>query len=83
MSAEENSVEIVICLGSSCYARGNSENLAVLKKHECSNPAIRLKGSLCQGQCSQSPNLMIGGKPCHGVTAAELDQILHQLDQQP
>ena len=32
MPSDEDAVEIVICLGSSCFARGNSENLATLNQ---------------------------------------------------
>ena len=53
MSDESGSVEIVVCLGSSCFARGNSENLAIINKHLQSlglNASVRLTGKLCQDQ---------------------------------
>ena len=58
-------VEIVVCLGSSCFARGNSENLAMINAYVQSRglvASVRLTGRLCQDECNQGPNLMIGGK---------------------
>jgi len=81
MSPQNDSVEIVVCLGSSCFARGNSENLTILKTYEThavSTP-MRLTGCLCQDKCRQSPNMTINGKSHHGVTPEELRQLLDQL----
>ncbi len=82
MTPDEGSVEIVVCLGSSCFARGNSENLAILNQHMQShelNATVRLVGKLCQDQCKLGPNLAIGGELYHNVTAARLRELLQQL----
>jgi NADH:ubiquinone oxidoreductase subunit E len=77
------SVEIVVCLGSSCFARGNSENLAILdefaQQHQ-SRVTLRTTGRLCQDQCKQGPNLVLDGTFHHGVTAQQLRELLHQLE---
>jgi NADH:ubiquinone oxidoreductase subunit E len=81
MAPDDGVVEIVVCLGSSCFARGNSENLAIINQHMQShglNARVRLTGRLCQDQCKQGPNLMIGGEIHHGVTAARLREILQE-----
>jgi NADH:ubiquinone oxidoreductase subunit E len=81
MPEDDGLVEIVVCLGSSCFARGNSENLAIINQHVHShdlNATVRLTGRLCQDQCKQGPNLMIGGELHHGVTAARLRELLQQ-----
>lgn len=82
MAANDDALEVVICLGSSCFARGNSENLATLneyaQRHEGS-VSIRLTGRLCQDQCKQGPNLAIGGELYHSVSAARLRELLQQL----
>jgi NADH:ubiquinone oxidoreductase subunit E len=83
MAPDDGVVEIVVCLGSSCFARGNSENLAIINKyvqsHELS-AKVRLSGRLCQDQCKQGPNLAIGGRYYHGVTPAVLRELLQELD---
>src|ERR1039458_8944321 len=82
MLEDDGSVEIVVCLGSSCFARGNSENLAIINKHVQSlglNASVRLTGRLCQDQCKQGPNLTIGGDFHHNVTTERLRELLQQL----
>ena len=82
MSPDEGPIEIVVCLGSSCFARGNAENLAIINSHVESNglkAAVRMTGKLCQDECMQGPNLSIGGEMYHGMTAARLRALLQQL----
>lgn len=85
MTSPNQPVEIVVCLGSSCYARGNAENLVLLKKYAENNAgriSLRLTGSLCQEHCKQGPNLMIAGELQQGVHAARLRELLQQLSKQ-
>ncbi len=82
MSAPGESVEIVICLGSSCFARGNSENLEILNKYVQShgfNARLRLTGHLCQDKCKSGPNVKIAGEVHHNVTTEKLRRLLQLL----
>ena len=57
-------IEIVICLGSSCFARGNAENLHTVRKFlEQSDVAAKLctRGALCQRECARGPNIQVDG----------------------
>jgi len=86
MSSNNEAVEIVVCYGTSCFARGNAENLDLLNAYlqgSGSNATVSLTGKLCQGECMDGPNLMIGGKLHHGVTAEVLRELLHQLGTPP
>ena len=83
MNSEQGQVEIVVCLGSSCFARGISEILAIINSHVQGlslDASVRITGKLCQDECMQGPNLSIGGEIYHGVTAARLRGLLEQLD---
>jgi NADH:ubiquinone oxidoreductase subunit E len=83
MSPENGVVDIVVCLGSSCFARGNSAILAVLQQYVQSkgpSSSVRLSGCLCQDQCKQGPNLKIGDEFHHNITAPRLRELLQQLD---
>lgn len=83
MSSDDQVVEIVVCLGSSCFARGNSEVLAVLQQYVQNkglSSSVRLAGCLCQDECKQGPNLKIDGEFHHNITAARLRELLLQLD---
>jgi NADH:ubiquinone oxidoreductase subunit E len=83
MPSEDGAVEIVVCLGSSCFARGNSEILAVLQQYvqgKGLKVPVHLSGCLCQDQCKQGPNLKVGSQFHHNITAARLRELLQQLD---
>lgn len=56
--------KIVICLGSSCFARGNGENVRVVENYLAANSYrddvdVELAGTLCKGHCSEGPNVII------------------------
>lgn len=55
--------EIKICMGSSCFSRGNRQSLQViqgyLNDHQLENEVI-LKGNHCFGDCNEGPLVKIG-----------------------
>ncbi|MDF1575164.1 MAG: (2Fe-2S) ferredoxin domain-containing protein [Bacteroidales bacterium] len=57
--------EIKICLGSSCFSRGNKKTLQVvqkyLKDHQLEREVI-LKGNHCFSDCNKGPVLKIGSR---------------------
>ncbi|HVM48764.1 MAG TPA: (2Fe-2S) ferredoxin domain-containing protein [Candidatus Acidoferrum sp.] len=61
---------ITICMGSSCFSRGNNRNIEVIKDHLASHPlppGVELTGHLCQGHCKSGPNVTINDKMYHEV----------------
>lgn len=71
--------EIQICLGSSCFSRGNSQNLLVLREFLAARgiaARVATVGHLCEEQCSQGPNIAIDGVMHHAVDAAMLRTLL-------
>lgn len=70
---------VQICMGSSCFSRGNRENLRVLnqflEKHRA-GLLVRPIGHLCEGKCSEGPNIMIDGRMFHRVTPGMLGALL-------
>jgi NADH:ubiquinone oxidoreductase subunit E len=74
--------EVVVCLGSSCFARGNSQNLSTIEAYLQKNGlcgCVQVRGSLCQDECKMGPNLTVCGAHHHEVTIARLREILQQL----
>jgi NADH:ubiquinone oxidoreductase subunit E len=71
--------EMHICLGSSCFSRGNKDVVMFIKeylrKHHLDDKVI-FKGARCMGNCSNGPNLTINGKIMEGVTLAGVEGIL-------
>jgi NADH:ubiquinone oxidoreductase subunit E len=61
---------ITICMGSSCFSRGNSRNIEVVQdflKTQNLPPTVELRGHLCEGHCKSGPNVTINGKMYHEV----------------
>ncbi len=71
--------KIQICMGSSCFARGNSKNLQIitqyLKEHNL-DVKVELSGLRCCNMCAKGPNLTIDGVEYHNVDAGTLVDIL-------
>ena len=68
--SEISLAQITICMGSSCFSRGNSRNIEVIQEYLGSRrlpPAVGLTGHLCQGHCKSGPNVTINGKLYHEV----------------
>ena len=58
-------VSVIICMGSSCFSRGNNRNIEVIQSHaEHPGPSVTIetRGHLCEGLCKDGPNLIIDGK---------------------
>lgn len=73
--------KILICMGSSCFARENKRNLYLieefLKNHSLTD-SVRIEGSLCMGDCGRGPNLKVNGTMYHGVLEEHVLEILEQ-----
>ena len=71
--------EIKICMGSSCFSRGNRQTLKViqqyLREHQLESEVL-LKGNHCFGQCSEGPLLQIGAKVYEKVSSNNILDIL-------
>ena len=68
--SEISLAQITICMGSSCFSRGNSRNIEVIQEYLGSRrlpPSVGLTGHLCQGHCKSGPNVTINGKLYHEV----------------
>lgn len=76
---DTNKLPICLCMGSSCYTRGNSEIIdtinVFLKERKLEN-RVDFRGHLCQGHCSQGPNLCIGKTKYHEVNLSNINTIL-------
>ena len=75
-------INITICMGSSCFARGNAENLEFIEDFIRKNnldATIDLCGSRCEGQCATGPNIIIAGQTYQQVDIEKLSEILNGL----
>ena len=72
-------MKITVCMGSSCFARGNMENLEYIEKYIKENnldAEIELAGSRCEGNCAKGPNIIINGTEYNNVTLNKLEELL-------
>lgn len=62
---DRSPVRIIICMGSSCFSRGNNRNIEVVQQYLTSNGltgTVDIRGHLCEGLCKNGPNIVIDGK---------------------
>ena len=76
--------KITICMGSSCFARGNENNLKViqdyLERHDLTDDIdIELSGTLCLGKCGTGPNVIINKQMYNKVNEGVMLDILKSL----
>jgi len=72
---------IKICMGSSCFARGNDQNLEFLENYIKENnldATIEITGSRCENICAQGPNIIIDGVHYYGVDKKKLKELLDE-----
>ena len=76
-------IKMVICIGSSCFARGNAENVKItegcLAKRGLSDEVdIDLSGGLCTGNCADGPTVIVNDKVYRRVERGVMQDILSQ-----
>jgi NADH:ubiquinone oxidoreductase subunit E len=77
---------ITICMGSSCFSRGNSRNIEVVQdflKTQNLPPSVELNGHLCEGHCKSGPNVTINGKMYHEVDPIVIVGLLNHFVPKP
>jgi len=74
-------IEMQICLGSSCFSRGNKDVVMYIREYLRKNhldDKVIFKGARCMGHCSNGPNMIINGITFEGVTLAKIEKILEK-----
>lgn len=74
-------IEMQICLGSSCFSRGNREVVAFIRDYLKKNhldDRIIFKGARCMNLCSNGPNLKINDRIIESVTISRIEGILEK-----
>lgn len=77
---------IVICMGSSCFSRGNSVNAELVqrliqeKKIRAELADAEVTGTLCEGFCKDGPIVIIDGEIHRHVSPMVLQDLLAAMD---
>jgi NADH:ubiquinone oxidoreductase 24 kD subunit len=72
-------IEISLCMGSSCFARGNNRLLEMLETAIEKNnwqERVSLAGGRCQNRCGEGPNIIVNGTLYHGMDEGALLDLL-------
>ncbi|MBO8431273.1 (2Fe-2S) ferredoxin domain-containing protein [Spirochaetes bacterium] len=72
-------MKITVCMGSSCFARGNDRNLEFIENYIKDNgleAEIELSGARCEGKCATGPNIYINGVEYNEVDEDKIREIL-------
>lgn len=77
---------ITVCMGSSCFDKGNSSNaeyiIRFIDEHSLQDK-IEVSGCLCGNACALGPNIRINNKLISGISEqAVVDIIVKELDLQ-
>lgn len=75
---------ITLCMGSSCFARGNEKNLALCEKFLDDRGLqdevdLVLGACLCKGRCSEGPVVVIDDKVHTSVDEGVMSDLLENL----
>lgn len=79
----KKSLKVEICMGSSCFSRGNKYSLPIIQsfiKDNNLDADLDLSGCLCSGNCSNGPIIIINGNMYDKVHPDSLkDLLLHVI----
>jgi len=73
---------IKVCLGSSCYVRGNDKMLTFIEDYIQKNQkdvSLELVGCRCTNLCQDGPNIFIEDKKYSNISKDELIKVLEAL----
>jgi len=74
--------EIVICLGSSCFSRGNKRTVQIIKdyiKEHQLEDKVFFHGTHCSGNCKNGPIVKINDKEYENVTPENVIYLLENI----
>ncbi|MDO4527395.1 MAG: (2Fe-2S) ferredoxin domain-containing protein [bacterium] len=75
-------IQVTICMGSSCFSRGNNQNLEVVRAWLAAHgkeAAVELKGCRCGNNCGDGPNLWINGTRYQEVRPETIPALLEKI----
>lgn len=78
----EDKIDLQICLGSSCFSRGNKKIVKLveeyIKLNELAN-RVYFHGGHCFSKCEKGPTILADGKYYHNLTEESIEGILDNI----
>ena len=83
-----NKPTITICMGSSCFARGNEKNVALCEEFLAERGLrdevdVELGASLCTGNCAKGPVVIVNGRTYTNVDRGVMKDLLEKTFPKP
>jgi len=78
----DDKIDLQICLGSSCFSRGNKKIVKVVEEYIKANNLsgrVYFHGGHCFSKCEQGPTLLADGKYFHQLTEESVKEVLDKL----
>lgn len=75
-------VQITFCMGSSCFSRGNNQNLEIVRTWLATHgkeASVKLNGCRCGNNCGEGPNLWINGTRYDNVHPESINALLEKV----
>lgn len=72
-------IDVKVCMGSACFAKGNLDNLEYIKEYLKENNLeadVSIVGTLCENKCSLGPRIIINEKEYTNVTKEQVFEVL-------
>ena len=82
MTMKNNKIQIKLCMGSSCYSRGNDTIKVMVQEFLQENnlmEEVDFRGHLCKALCNCGPNLSIGAREYKSVSESNILLILKEV----
>nr|WP_320131266.1 (2Fe-2S) ferredoxin domain-containing protein [uncultured Holophaga sp.] len=73
--------EIVVCMGSACFSRGNVKSVQIIQSYlqeKGLDKDVKVTGTLCQDACKEGPNVCFGGSCLCKVDPSTLQDLLDE-----
>lgn len=78
--------EIIMCMGSACFTRGNSRNVDLVKnylKARNLEASVQFRGCLCTNRCRSAPVIIINGQIFEKIVPEAVNEILDHCFKKP
>lgn len=83
---QNNPHEIIMCMGSACFTRGNNRNVDIVRAYlEINNleAQVTFRGCLCNNRCKSAPVITINGQHFEKVAPQAVLEILDYVFKTP
>ncbi|MHB1415442.1 MAG: NADH-dependent [FeFe] hydrogenase, group A6 [Chloroflexota bacterium] len=82
LGTTQPAVDVSVCVGTSCYARGSCQVLQTLMsaaEQQGVADRINFKATFCLESCDKGPTVQVGDRVLHGVSVNDVPRLLDEI----